>query len=169
MRIGEGEVAAHRPDVADPHVGHVPGDRADQRAAGPNEWGPLDGPVRHGGADRDPRAIVVRAAGRRGVLPAEVRFQLDLGEPVDAFDVDEMARAEHAELHQEQQLGPAGVHRRILAELDQQRAGFFGGLGPMQGERPQHGQRPSAAAGRTISSAIIWRYSMRAFTSRGRL
>ena len=93
----------------------------------------------------------------------------DAGESTDALDVNEVARAQNAELHQEQQLGPAGVRGRVLAESGQERAGLFGGLGAMKGERPEHGQRPSAAAGRTISSAIIRRYSMRAFTSRGRL
>src|SRR2546425_522292 len=81
----------------------------------------------------------------------------------------EVARPEQAELHQEQELGPARVRRRVFAEPGQERACLFGGLGPMKRERPEHGQGPSAAAGRTISSAIIRRYSMRAFTSRGRL
>jgi hypothetical protein len=80
-----------------------------------------------------------------------------------------VAGAKQTELHQEQELGSPGVRGRVLAEPGQERAGFLGGLGAMKRERPEHGQRPSAAAGRMISSAIIRRYSMRAFTSRGRL
>ena len=151
MGIGEREVTADGTDVPDPHVGHVPGDRADQRAASSNERGPLDRPMRDRGADREPRAIG------------------DIAEPADALDVDEVSWPEQAELHQEQELGPARVRRRVFAEPGQERASLFGGLGPMKRERSEHGQRPNAAAGRTISSAIIRRYSMRAFTSRGRL
>src|SRR5437899_2048887 len=103
------------------------------------------------GADREPRAIG------------------DVAEPADALDVDEVSWPEQAELHQEQELGPARVRRRVFAEPGQERAGLLGDLGPMKREGSEHRQRPNAAAGRTISSAIIRRYSTRAFTSRGRL
>src|SRR5262249_15652953 len=101
--------------------------------------------------------------------PAVLGREPDLAESTDALDVDEVTRAEQAELHQEQELGAASVDGRVLAEAGQELAGLLSGLGTMPRGRPERGQRPSAAAGRTIWSAIILRYSMRAFTSRGRL
>ena len=107
--------------------------------------------MRDGGADRQPAAVG------------------ELAELADALDVDEMRRAEQPELHEQEQLGAAGVRHGVLAEPGQERAGLLGRLGPVQRERPEHRQRPSAAAGRTSSSAIICKYSMRALGPRGRL
>jgi len=155
VRIGEGEVAPDRADVADPHVGHVAGDRAHEGTAGLDQHGLLHGAMRDGSAEPEASAVLGRES--------------DLAESTNALDVDEMARAKQAKLHQEQELGTARVDGGVLAQAGQERARLLGGLGAMKRERPEHGQRPSAAAGRTISSAIIRRYSMRAFASRGRL
>src|SRR5207247_11179017 len=112
----------------------------------------LHGPMGDDGADR-----YVRAAVHDGV------------EPRNPLDVDQVARPQQAFLHQEEQLGAAGVRARVLAEAAQQAASLLRARRPMKRERTQHAQAPSAAAGRTISSAIIWRHSTRAATPRGRL
>jgi hypothetical protein len=85
VRIGKGQVAANGADVAYPHVGHVAGDRGDQRAARSHEWRALDGAVRRRGADDESRPVVD-----------------DGVEPSNTLDVDEMARAQQSLFHQQE-------------------------------------------------------------------
>ena len=119
--IGEREVAADGADVAHADVGHVAGDRGQQRAVPAHERRALHRPVGDGGPEREAGAVG------------------DGGEAGDALDVDQVTRAEQAELHQQQQLGATGVGHGVLAEPRQEPARLLGRAGTVQGERAEHG------------------------------
>ena len=74
-----------------------------------------------GGADRD---MTIRGG--------------DAVEPGNTLHVHEVARPQQAFLHQQEELGAAGVRDRVVTELREQGARFVSVRRPMERERAQH-------------------------------
>ena len=125
--LGEAEVAAERPHLADAHVrdvgfhsGHGGEPLAHARIA-------LEDAVGRGGADPQ-RAVVVEA---------------DTGQPRDGLDVHQVVVVGESFLHDQEQLGAAGVEpRRVAGTREELRGlGDRGRLAQLEGG--QHGMRPT--------------------------